>query len=128
MMPRVSRVLDDPAAIGLWLALTLAGVIAAFVADGAIWAVVGWAVGGVRCTRSRQRQNTTPPGRALTYADRARFPRSPTRSATRGSGTCRTSTTAAGSTSTGPDRALIEQAAARLRHGAIRAGYLEVVH
>ena len=62
MMPRVSRVLDDPAAIDLWLALTLAGVIAAFVANGAIWAVVGWAVGGVRCTRSRQRQNTTPPG------------------------------------------------------------------
>jgi hypothetical protein len=47
MMPRVSRVLDDPATIGLWLALTLAGVIAAFVANGAIWAVVGWAVGGV---------------------------------------------------------------------------------
>ena len=41
------RVLDDPTAIGLWLALTLAGVIAAFVANGAIWAVVGWAVGGV---------------------------------------------------------------------------------
>ena len=43
----VRRVLDDPAAIGLWLALTLAGVIAAFVANGPIWAVVGWAVGGV---------------------------------------------------------------------------------
>jgi hypothetical protein len=40
-------VLDDPTAIGLWLALTLAGVIAAFVVNGAIWAVVGWAVGGV---------------------------------------------------------------------------------
>ena len=44
---RVRRVLDDPAAIGLWLALTLAGVIAAFVATRALWAVVGWAVGGV---------------------------------------------------------------------------------
>lgn len=43
----VRRVLDGPAAIGLWLALTLAGVIAAFVANGPIWAVVGWAVGGV---------------------------------------------------------------------------------
>ena len=43
----VRRVLDDPAAIGVWLALTLAGVIVAFVANGTIWAVVGWAVGGV---------------------------------------------------------------------------------
>ena len=42
-----ARVLDAPAAIGLWLALTLAGVIVAFVANGQIWAVVGWAVGGV---------------------------------------------------------------------------------
>ena len=47
MMLVVRRVLDDPAAIGLWLALTLAGVIAAFVANGAMWAMVGWAVGGV---------------------------------------------------------------------------------
>ena len=46
-MRSVRRVLDDPAAIGLWLALTLAGVIAAFVANGAMWAVIGWAVGGV---------------------------------------------------------------------------------
>jgi hypothetical protein len=29
------------------LALTLAGVIAAFVANAAMWAVAGWAVGGV---------------------------------------------------------------------------------
>ena len=27
--------------------MTLAGVIAAFVANGAIWAVAGWAIGGV---------------------------------------------------------------------------------
>jgi hypothetical protein len=47
MMPVVRRVLDGPFAVGLWLALTLAGVIAAFVANGAIWAVVGWAFGGV---------------------------------------------------------------------------------
>jgi hypothetical protein len=47
MIPVVRRVLDDPAAIGLWLALTLAGVIAAFVANAAMWAVAGWAVGGV---------------------------------------------------------------------------------
>jgi hypothetical protein len=46
-MPRVRRVLDDPAVIGLWLALTLAGVIAAFAANAAMWAVVGWAAGGV---------------------------------------------------------------------------------
>jgi hypothetical protein len=45
--PRVRRVLDDPAAIGLWLALTLAGIIAAFVATNAVWAVLSWAVGGV---------------------------------------------------------------------------------
>ena len=36
-----------PRAIGLWLALTLAGIIAAFVATNAIWAVISWAVGGV---------------------------------------------------------------------------------
>jgi hypothetical protein len=40
-------VLDDPAAIGLWLAVTLAGVIAAFVAISAMWGVIGWAAGGV---------------------------------------------------------------------------------
>jgi hypothetical protein len=39
-------VLDDPFAVGLWLALTLAGVIAAFVATRALWAVASWAVGG----------------------------------------------------------------------------------
>ena len=43
----VRRILDDPAAIGLWLAVTLAGIIAAFVANGAMWAVIGWAVGGI---------------------------------------------------------------------------------
>jgi hypothetical protein len=43
----VRRVLDDPFAVGLWLALTLAGVIAAFMATRALWAAVGWAVGGV---------------------------------------------------------------------------------
>ena len=47
MMPSVRRVLDDPAAIGLWLALTLAGIIAAFVATNAMWAVISWAIGGV---------------------------------------------------------------------------------
>ena len=47
MMPSVRRVLDAPGAIGLWLALTLAGIIAAFVATNAIWAVISWAVGGV---------------------------------------------------------------------------------
>lgn len=43
----VRRVLDDPAAIGLWLALILAGVIAAFAGASVMWAVAGWAVGGV---------------------------------------------------------------------------------
>jgi hypothetical protein len=43
----VRRVLDDPFAVGLWLVLTLAGVIAAFMATRALWAAVGWAVGGV---------------------------------------------------------------------------------
>ena len=47
MMPSVRRVLDDPGAIGLWLALTLAGIIAAFVATDAIWAVISWAIGGI---------------------------------------------------------------------------------
>jgi hypothetical protein len=45
MMPSVRRVLDEPAAIGLWLALTLAGIIAAFVATNAMWAVISWAIG-----------------------------------------------------------------------------------
>jgi len=40
-------VLDDPVAIGLWLAPTLAGIFAAFVATNAMWAVISWAVGGV---------------------------------------------------------------------------------
>ena len=43
----MSRVPGDPAAIGLWLALTLAGVTAALAGSRAVWAVVGWAVGGV---------------------------------------------------------------------------------
>ena len=47
MMPSVRRVLDDPVAIGLWLAPTLAGIFAAFVATNAMWAVISWAVGGV---------------------------------------------------------------------------------
>ena len=47
MMPPVRRVLRDPAAIYLWLAVTLAGVLAAVVVGHAVWAVVGWAVGGV---------------------------------------------------------------------------------
>jgi hypothetical protein len=47
MMRSVRRVLDDPAAIGLWLALTLAGVVAAFVATSAMLAVACWAAGGV---------------------------------------------------------------------------------
>ena len=48
MMPVVRRVLADPDAVGLWLALTLVGVIAAFVANGSMSAaVVGWLVGGV---------------------------------------------------------------------------------
>ena len=41
------RVLGDPAAVYLWLALTLAGLVAALVAGNAVWALVGWAVGGV---------------------------------------------------------------------------------
>ena len=41
------RVLGDPAAVYLWLALTLAGLVAALVAGNAVWALIGWAVGGV---------------------------------------------------------------------------------
>jgi hypothetical protein len=47
MMPPVRRVLGAPATVYLWLAVTLAGVVAAVVAGQAVWAVVGWAVGGV---------------------------------------------------------------------------------
>ena len=43
MMPPVRRVLGAPAAVYLWLTVTLAGVVAAVVAGQAVWAVVGWA-------------------------------------------------------------------------------------
>ena len=43
----MGRVLSDPAAVRLWLVVTLAGVVVAVVADHAAWAVIGWAVGGV---------------------------------------------------------------------------------
>jgi hypothetical protein len=42
----VRRLLGAPAAVYLWLAVTLAGVVAVVVGH-AVWAVVGWAVGGV---------------------------------------------------------------------------------
>jgi len=42
----VGRVLSDPAALRLWLVVTLAGVVVA-VASHAAWAVIGWAIGGV---------------------------------------------------------------------------------
>ena len=41
------RVLGDPAAVHLRLALTLAGLAATVVAGNAAWAVTGWALGGV---------------------------------------------------------------------------------
>ena len=41
------RVLGDPAAVHLRLALTLAGLAATVVAGNAAWAVAGWALGGV---------------------------------------------------------------------------------
>ena len=47
MLPVVRRVLGDPAAVYLWLALTFAGLVAALVAGNAVWALIGWAVGGV---------------------------------------------------------------------------------
>jgi len=43
----VGRVLSEPAALRLWLVVTLAGVVVAVVAGHAAWAVIGWAVGGV---------------------------------------------------------------------------------
>jgi hypothetical protein len=47
MLALVRRVLGDPAAVYLWLAATLAGLVAALVLGHAAWAVIGWAVGGV---------------------------------------------------------------------------------
>jgi hypothetical protein len=47
MLTVVRRVLGDPAAVYLWLALTCAGLVAALVAGNAVWALIGWAVGGV---------------------------------------------------------------------------------
>ena len=41
------RPLNYPAAIYVWLAVTLAGVVAALAVGHAAWAVAGWAVGGV---------------------------------------------------------------------------------
>jgi hypothetical protein len=43
----VRRVLGDPAAVYLWLALTAAGLVGALVAGSAVWALIGWLVGGV---------------------------------------------------------------------------------
>lgn len=43
----VRRVLGDSAALCIWLALTLAAVIVAVAVSNAVWAVAGWAVGGV---------------------------------------------------------------------------------
>jgi len=43
----VRRVLGDPAAVCLWLALTCAGLVAALVAGNAVWVLIGWAAGGV---------------------------------------------------------------------------------
>ena len=41
------RPLNYPAAIYVWLAVTIAGVVAALAVGRAAWAVAGWAVGGV---------------------------------------------------------------------------------
>jgi hypothetical protein len=46
MMCPVRQVLDDPAACGLWLAVTLAAAVAAAVPSEPVWAIVGWVVGG----------------------------------------------------------------------------------
>jgi hypothetical protein len=43
----VRRVLRDPIAVTVWLAVTLAEVLVAFVGGHAVWALSGWAVGGV---------------------------------------------------------------------------------
>ena len=43
----MGRVLSDPAALRLWLVVTLAGVVIAVVARHAAWAVIGRAIGGV---------------------------------------------------------------------------------
>jgi hypothetical protein len=39
MMRRVRRILGDPASVGLWLVLTLAGLVAAFVVGHTVWAL-----------------------------------------------------------------------------------------
>jgi hypothetical protein len=51
------RVLGDPAAVHRWLALTLAGLVAALVAGNAGWAMAGWALG--RCW---SRRSVSPAG------------------------------------------------------------------
>jgi hypothetical protein len=43
----VRLVLGNPAAVYVWLAMTLAGVLASVAVGHAVWAVAGWAVGGV---------------------------------------------------------------------------------
>jgi len=43
----VRRVLGDPVAMCLWLALPLAGAVAALLLGHPGWAVIGWAAGGV---------------------------------------------------------------------------------
>jgi hypothetical protein len=46
-LPFVRRVLGEPAAVYLWLALTAVGLVAAVLAGSPWWALAGWAVGGV---------------------------------------------------------------------------------
>jgi hypothetical protein len=43
----VRRILDDPAAVYLWVAVTLAAVVVAVVAGEPVLAVAGWVVGSV---------------------------------------------------------------------------------
>lgn len=64
------RVLGEPGAIHLWLAVTLAGLVIAAIVGRAVWAVVGWAVGGVAAVVLAAVKAQWPPERALIYPNR----------------------------------------------------------
>jgi hypothetical protein len=57
----VRRVLAAPVAVHLWLVLTLTGLVAAVVAGDAMWAVAGWALGGVAAVIAAAVKTRRPP-------------------------------------------------------------------
>jgi hypothetical protein len=118
----VRRLLRDPTAVALWFAVTLAGVVVALVVGHSAWAVAGWAVGGVAAAVLVSARNT-PPARALTYAWTGPLPPGAHQERDHGEQRMADEQEQRRIEVDRADRALIEQAAARLRQDAILAAY-----